>query len=309
MRLRIRAHKGLGGPIWLPEHDMKLGRGGIREIEFFTQTRQVIAGGRDRDLRVRGTEDGLAVLARKGWIPDEAAAVLTRHYRAHREVEHRLQMLRDAQTHSLPASDEGFARLAAFMGRSVDDLQSDLMARLQEVHEMIEGFFAPESAAPPPPPGRPSFDTAIIERWYGYAALRSSRAVEIFERLKPDLLARLARTARPDEALLALDGFLSRLPAGVQLFSLFEANPQLIDLLIDIVGTAPALANHLSANAEVFDAVIGGDFFAPWPGEARLRDELAARSTRWTTTSASSTRRAAGPANGISASACTTCAG
>ncbi|WP_296762495.1 glutamine-synthetase adenylyltransferase [Sediminimonas sp.] len=276
MRLRIREHKGLGGPITLPEHDMKLGRGGIREIEFFTQTRQIIAGGRDRDLRVRGTEAGLEVLAQKGWIPEDVADALTRHYRAHREVEHRLQMLRDAQTHALPATGEGFARLAAFMGQPVADLESDLMARLQEVHEMIEGFFAPESAASRPGPETGDLDTSIIERWYGYPALRSSRAVEIFERLKPDLLSRLTRTARPDEALLALDGFLSRLPAGVQLFSLFEANPQLIDLLIDIVGTSPALAGHLSANAEVFDAVIGGDFFAPWPGEEQLRNDLGA---------------------------------
>ncbi|WP_026757373.1 glutamine-synthetase adenylyltransferase [Sediminimonas qiaohouensis] len=273
MRLRIREHKGLGGPITLPEHNMKLGRGGIREIEFFTQTRQIIAGGRDRDLRVRGTVDGLEVLARKDWIPQDVADVLTKHYRAHREVEHRLQMLRDAQTHSLPQSEEGFARLACFMGTSVDDLKTGLMARLEEVHELIEGFFAPENGSASEAEYS-EFDSEVIERWRSYPALRSSRAIEIFERLKPDLLKRLKRTARPDEALLALDGFLSRLPAGVQLFALFEANPQLIDLLIDIVGTSPALAAHLSANAEVFDAVIGGDFFAPWPGQDRLRDAL-----------------------------------
>lgn len=273
MRLRIRQHKGLGGPITLPEHNMKLGRGGIREIEFFTQTRQIIAGGRDRDLRVRGTVEALEVLARKEWIPMDVADVLIRHYRAHREVEHRLQMLRDAQTHSLPQNEEGFERLACFMGASVADLKTGVMARLEEVHELIESFFAPESSRIPVAE-YPEFDTSVIERWRSYPALRSSRAIEIFERLKPDLLMRLKRTAQPDEALLALDSFLSRLPAGVQLFALFEANPQLIDLLIDIVGTSPALARHLSSNAEVFDAVIGGDFFAQWPGQERLCVEL-----------------------------------
>ena len=76
MRLRIRDHKGLHGPLRLPKHNVKLGRGGIREIEFFTQTRQLIAGGRDTSLRVRGTVEGLARLAASEWIPDAAAADL-----------------------------------------------------------------------------------------------------------------------------------------------------------------------------------------------------------------------------------------
>ncbi|MFO7757388.1 MAG: glutamine-synthetase adenylyltransferase, partial [Roseovarius sp.] len=229
MRLAIRDHKGLGGALCLDGHDMKLGRGGIREIEFFTQTRQLIAGGRDADLRVRGTVDGLARLAGKGWVPEDAADTLTRHYRFHREVEHRVQMLRDTQTHDLPGNPTEFARLAAFMGRDTDDLRADLTARLTEVHELIEGFFAQDGgdgAGPDTVPG--TLDAEVIARWPGYPALRSSRAVEIFNRLRPDILNRLARTAQPDEALLAFDGFLAGLPAGVQVFSLFEANPQLI---------------------------------------------------------------------------------
>ncbi|HKK97359.1 MAG TPA: glutamine-synthetase adenylyltransferase, partial [Marivita sp.] len=138
---RIRDHKGLGGPITLPGHNMKLGRGGIREIEFFTQTRQIIAGGRDTDLRLRGTVPGLAVLADKGWVGQDVADTLTRHYRAHREVEHRVQMVRDAQTHDLPKSEQGFDRLAAFMGTDRATLERDLMARLDEVHTLTEGFF------------------------------------------------------------------------------------------------------------------------------------------------------------------------
>jgi glutamate-ammonia-ligase adenylyltransferase len=279
MRLRIRAHKGLGGPVVLADHNMKLGRGGIREIEFFTQTRQIIAGGRDPELRVRGTVEGLAVLARKGWVPDEVAETLTRHYRAHREVEHRLQMINDAQTHSLPRNDEGFARLAAFMGMEQATLEADLKARISEVHELTEGFFAGSGivAAPEPPAAEAeSFDTEVTSRWRSYPALRSARAVEIFQRLRPEILSRLAGAAKPDEALLAFDGFLAGLPAGVQLFSLFEANPHLIDLLVDIVGTSPALAQHLSRHSGVFDAVIGGGFFAPWPGIAALSQELSA---------------------------------
>ena len=275
MRLRIRENKGTGGPITVPGHDMKLGRGGIREIEFFTQTRQLIAGGRDRELRVRGTVQGLAALAAKGWIPQNVAEKLTNHYRAHRDVEHRIQMVHDAQTHRVPKSEDGMERVACLMGMDLADLQANLKADLNEVHDLTEGFFAPDAApVPQAEPAQVEFDTDVIARWPTYPALRSQRGAQIFERIKPELLSRLSRTAKPDEALMALDGFLAGLPAGVQLFSLFEANTQLIDLLVDIVGTSHALAGHLSRNASVFDAVIGGSFFDDWPGQVALQAEL-----------------------------------
>ncbi len=279
MRLAIRAHKGLGGAFCLEGHNVKLGRGGIREIEFFTQTRQLIAGGRDPDLRVRGTVEGLARLAEKGWVPQEAADTLTENYRFHRELEHRVQMLRDAQTHLLPNSAAEFDRLAAFMGRETGELRDEIADRVATVDDLIEGFFRQEAPGGDAVEEVPeaAFDEEVIARWHGYPALRSERAQQIFERLRPEILARLARAANPDEALLAFDGFLRGLPAGVQVFALFEANPQLIDLLVDIVGTAPSLAQYLSRNAGVFDAVIAGDFFAPWPGRAALETALVER--------------------------------
>ncbi len=274
MRLRIRENKGTGGALSIPGHDMKLGQGGIREIEFFTQTRQLIAGGRDLDLRVRGTVPGLAALSAKGWVPEDVAEKLTNHYRAHREVEHRIQMVHDAQTHKVPQSEDGIERVACLMGISSETLSADLRQRLTEVHELTEGFFAPGQAAPAPIADEVEFDKGVLARWPTYPALRSQRGARIFERLKPELLSRLSKTAKPEEALLALDGFLAGLPAGVQLFSLFEANPHLIDLLVDIVGTSHALASHLSRNASVFDAVIGGSFFTEWPGQQALQTEL-----------------------------------
>ncbi len=271
MRLRIRAHKGLGGPITLPGHNMKLGRGGIREIEFFTQTRQLIAGGRDPELRMRGTVAGLARLAEKGWVTEDAAQRLSAHYVAHREVEHRVQMIGDAQTHDLPGTADGMARLAALMGCDQAALERDLTARLTEVHQLTEGFFAPDVQDEAVPDVPKAFSQSPLpQRWRSYACLRSERAQALWTRVEPEMLRRLAGTARPDEALAAFDGFLAGLPAGVQLFSLFEANPQLMDLLADIVGTSPDLARYLSRNAGVFDAVIAGDFFSPWPGETAL---------------------------------------
>ncbi|NVO55556.1 glutamine-synthetase adenylyltransferase [Rhodobacteraceae bacterium B1Z28] len=275
MRLRIRENKGTGGTLSVPGHDMKLGRGGIREIEFFTQTRQLIAGGRDPDLRVRGTVPGLAALAEKGWVPQDVTEKLSDHYRAHRDVEHRIQMVHDAQTHKVPQSEDGIERIACLMGISSDELTRDLTNRLVEVHELTEGFFAPGPSSTSAQVPEVAFDKSILARWTTYPALRSQRGRRIFERLKPEILSRLAKTAQPEEALMALDGFLAGLPAGVQLFSLFEANRHLIDLLIDIVGTSHALATHLSRNASVFDAVIGGSFFADWPGGDALQMELA----------------------------------
>ena len=277
MRLAIRAHKGLGGPITLPGHNMKLGRGGIREIEFFTQTRQLIAGGRDAELRVRGTKEGLALLAQKDWVPQDTADALTEHYTFHRTVEHRLQMVRDAQTHDLPQSPEGMARIAAMMDMDVTALEHELHQRLSAVHDITEGFFTEARSAAAPTQNDHAFNPAITEGWHSYPALRSERGAELFERLKPELLARLAQADKPDEALLAFDGFLKGLPAGLQLFSLLKANPQLADLLINIVSVSPMLAVHLSRHAAVLDAVIGGDFFKEWPGQEALAADLGAR--------------------------------
>ena len=277
MRRAIRDHKGHHGAVTLPGHDMKLGRGGIREIEFFTQFHQIIAGGRDPSLRLRGTVESLSRLADRNWIDRDLADRLADHYRVLREVEHRIQMVNDAQTHALPANEDGLDRIAALSDMDPGAFRRDLKERLQDVHDTCEAFFAREApGSPDAAEPEPDFeiDAELVARWRGYPALRSTRAQEIFQRLRPRLLSALGRAARPEEALTAFDGFLAGLPAGVQLFSLFEANPQLIDLLGDITGTAPDLARYLSRNSSVFDAVIGGGFFAEWPGAVALTEDL-----------------------------------
>lgn len=277
MRLKIKAHKGLGGALSLDGHDIKLGQGGIREIEFFTQTRQLIAGGRDPDLRSPRTVDGLAALAAKGWIPRDVAEKLTAHYIQHREIEHRLQMVQDAQTQTLPTSPDGFDRIARFMGEpDTSAFRQHLKARLMDVAQLTEGFFAPDTAATEEPDLSDAAQD-LIAGWHSFAALRSSRAKEIFKRVRPVILTKLQDAADPEAALVQFDRFLGGLPAGVQLFSLFEANPQLIELIVDICATSPRLAAYLSRNAAVFDAVIGGGFFTAWPGTAALQKDLADR--------------------------------
>jgi glutamate-ammonia-ligase adenylyltransferase len=280
MRLRIRAHKGLAGPIQARGHDLKLGAGGIREIEFFTQTRQLITGGRDPELRSPRTLEALRALTDKGWVEAGVRAPLEAAYVAHRTLEHRLQMLEDAQTHRIPATAAGLARLADFCGEAdAAAFAAALEARLAEVEALTAPFFAPErsAAAPAPEPAfrDPETARALIAGWRRLPALRSERARGIFRRLEPALMARLATAGQPDQALIALDAFLARLPAGVQVFSLFEAHPPLMDLLVDICAASPELARHLGRNAGVFDAVISPDFYQPLRGAAELRRELA----------------------------------
>lgn len=268
MRRRIRDHKGLSGDWDVPGHDVKLGQGGIREIEFLTQTQQIIAGGRDASLRVRGTLPGLDRLVTAGWIKAADRDVLAENYRHFRAVEHRLQMVQDAQTHRMPRDPEGLARIACFMGAGdTQAFVADLRARFERVAAITDPSFRPPEEGPSRDRTTPKIDgaEAVLDRWATYPALRSPRAREIFARLRSGLLTALAEAARPPEALAAFDGFLRGLPAGVQLFSLFEANPRLVDLLADICATAPDLAAHLSRNAGVLDAVIAGGFMEPLP--------------------------------------------
>ncbi|QMU57380.1 MAG: glutamine-synthetase adenylyltransferase [Boseongicola sp.] len=277
MRLRIRDHKGLHKAPSHLGHDLKLGQGGIREIEFFTQTRQIISGGRDPELRVSGTVEGLEILAAKGWVNVEDAQTLTGDYRALREAEHRVQMVADQQTHKLPTTEDEFTRLANLAGTDPATYKADLLERFDRVHQLTEGFFAPDAVPASPVTDLPGLSPEITDRWMGYPALRTTRAVNMFNRMRPVLMDRLAKAARPEEALVHFDGFLAGLPAGVQLFALFEANPQLLDLVVDIVDSAPALGQHLARNSGVFDAVIGGEFFSEWPGADGLTGKIGRR--------------------------------
>ena len=281
MRRRIRDHKGLhnGAGIALPGHNIKLGAGGIREIEFFAQTRQLVAGGRDPSLRQPRTVKALAALARAGWIERDAADELATLYAQHREIEHRVQMIDDAQTHLLPKSAEGFDRLARLCGASdTAAFMADLQARFDRVETLTNAFFAPTRDDSDRIDISPA-QAEIVARWPSYPCLRSDRGRRIFDRLQPDLLRRFQDAAKPEEALSNFDNFLRGLPAGVQLFSLFDANPPLVDLIVDISASAPALSRYLSRHSGVLDAVLDGRFFAPWPGAAGLARDLDAALT------------------------------
>ncbi|MGE3942734.1 MAG: bifunctional [glutamine synthetase] adenylyltransferase/[glutamine synthetase]-adenylyl-L-tyrosine phosphorylase, partial [Alphaproteobacteria bacterium] len=299
IKRQIQVHKG-GGRIAVEGHDIKTGRGGIREIEFFAQTQQLIWGGRVRALRVGPTGAALRALAATGRIDAATSDTLIDHYRFLRRIEHRLQMVEDAQTHRLPTDRAGIARLAVFLGyQDPDAFVTELRARLGAVERYYAELFeeAPSLAGPgnlvftgtedDPETlatlarlgfAEPAQVASMVRGWHHgrIRATRSQRAREILTEFVPELLRVFGGTANPDTAILRFDRFLSQLPAGVQLFSLFHANPGLFSFVADIMAEAPLLAESLAHRPALLDAVLTAEFSARLPGRDGLAEDLAA---------------------------------
>ena len=297
IKRQINAHWG-GGRIAIQGHNIKTGRGGIREIEFFAQTQQLIWGGRIPELRVRSTCEALRRLAETGRIDAGAAAELLGDYRFLRRLEHRLQMVDDAQTHTLPSERAGIERIAVFLGYGrTDDFVADLSSHLASVERHYAELF--EQAPTLAGPGNlvftgaendretlrtlsqlgfaePTSVSGLVRGWHHgrMRATHSQRAREILTELVPELLRIFGATLHPDAALRRFDQFLSRLPAGVQVFSLFHANPGLLALVAEIMAGAPRLAEHLAQRPALLDSVLTEGFFAPLPDKQALAAEL-----------------------------------
>ena len=299
IKRQIDAHRGTG-QIAVAGHNIKLGRGGIREIEFLAQTQQLIWGGRDPALRVRGTGEAFDRLVEAGHMRRRAVTELMATYRFHRRVEHRLQMADDRQTHSLPDDEAGVAAVATFLGFETRDAFSEaLLAHLQGVERHYATLFEDEpalatagildvgadgdgdatletlSALGYAHPER-AFET--LRAWHEgrYRAMRSEEARARLAELVPKILEVLAAWPDPDSALALFDGFLSRLPAGSHLFSMFAARPALFDLVTEIMGSAPRLAGWLEHRPVLLDSVLSREFSdLDVPGADDLGPELA----------------------------------
>ena len=295
LKRQIHAHKG-HGEIAAAGHNIKLGRGGIREIEFFVQTQQLIAGGRSPALRGRRTIEMLSVLRDAGWITDDAASELTDSYWLLRTVEHRLQMQDDAQIHSLPEGEEALERLSAFCGyESFVQFSEELLGHLTRVQghysalfedadelSVEEGSLSFTGAADDPETLRtlasmgfqqPSEISSVIRGWHHgrFPATRSERARELLTELMPDILKALSGSIDPDAAFVTFDKFLTGLPTGVQLFSLLKANRSFLELLGTIMGSAPRLAEILAKRPRTLDAMLDPGFFDAMPDADELK--------------------------------------
>ena len=299
IKRQIHAHVG-HGEIAVAGHNIKLGRGGIREIEFFTQTQQLILGGRHPGLRVPSTQGALDALVKEGRVASQVAEELKRDYRYLRMLEHRLQMVEDQQTHSVPGDAAGLSHIACFMGHdNADAFRAELTRVLENVQRHYARLFEsepdlssaegnlvftgveedPETLATLLAMGfqDAAHVSAAIRGWHHgrIRAMRGQRARELLTKLVPAILKALASATDPDVAFSQFDRFLSNLPSGVQLFSLFLARPQFLDLLARIVGATPRLAHYLARNPSIMDALLDADYLSRLPSRAELDAQFA----------------------------------
>jgi glutamate-ammonia-ligase adenylyltransferase len=298
IKRQIHAVKGYRN-VAVAGHNIKVGRGGIREIEFFAQTQQLIWGGRNPELRTHATLDTLEALVAFGRTPREVADDLAAAYRHLRHVEHRLQMIEDQQTQTLPEVGPALDRLAKFCGhKNTNDFEITLLEHMAKVEDHYAELFeeAPDLGGPSnlvftgteDDPGTVqslqqmgfpdgSLVSNFVRNWHRgrSRATRSARARELLTELMPRLLQALAGTADPDLAIRRFDNFLQALPAGVQIFSLLYSNPGLLDLVAEIMGSAPLLADRLSRRPALLESVLTAGFFEPVPQRQSLNEDVA----------------------------------
>ena len=302
MKRRIDTHRGFspaGLADGLPGYDVKLGPGGIREIEFAAQTLQLVWGGRDPGLRDPTTLGALRRLVRTGHMTRRGAAELTVAYRLLRRVEHRLQMVADRQTHTLPEKPEELARFATFLGcpgtEALAALLATHMARVRTRYaEVFATVPAPETTTPSLDLSGRDIPPATTERLHAMGfhntagmvatlrgwqagrlrALRSTRARELMDAVLPALLAALSAQSDPDAAFARFDAMLSRQPAGVQLLSMIQRHPGLLARIAAILGAAPSLADHLASTPSALEGLLAPPHAPDLPPAQRLARHL-----------------------------------
>ena len=286
-----------------PGHNLKLGAGGIREIEFYVQTQQLILGGRDVSLRSSRTLDALAALEAAGQVTPEAARDMAVAYDRLRAWEHRVQMLGDEQTHTLPESDEARRRVAALAAaRTLRGFDAEVARTLKTVNRRYGQLFPEEEALAsrfgslvftgveddPETLGTlarmgfsdPRRVSQTIRAWHHgrISATRSERSRELFTRLAPRLLDAAEASGAPDEAFNRFADFFSGLATSVQVQSLLLAEPKLLELLVKVMAYAPELARTLARRPAALDALLDPNFFSPLePEDVRVVEEAAAR--------------------------------
>jgi glutamate-ammonia-ligase adenylyltransferase len=300
MKRQMQTYRGQS-EIAVEGHNVKIGRGGIREIEFFAQTQQLITGGRHPELRVRPTLEALDRLAQSNWITFEARDELIAAYEFLRRVEHRLQMVADEQTHALPDDPQAVERFARFFGyENRAAFANDLLRHLT----IVQGHYAklfegdpvgsvklPEvdySGGPDDPRltehlaslgfKKPVAVAATIRQWLDgdYRVFRVEATRNSFVEFLPSLINGLANAEDPDNAIVVFDRFLQALQRGGRLFVLLSQNRDLVALVALILGAAPRLGDMLARQPQIMDGLIDPRFFGAMPDRRELSARLAA---------------------------------
>ncbi|HEX8214559.1 MAG TPA: bifunctional [glutamine synthetase] adenylyltransferase/[glutamine synthetase]-adenylyl-L-tyrosine phosphorylase [Allosphingosinicella sp.] len=287
---RIRDHYS-EGQLFGPGFDLKRGRGGIREVEFYAQIHQLIHGGRDPALRAPATLDALKLLAEAKRIPTDVASSLSQAYRLHRTIEHRLQMVDDRQTHSLPADLAALDNVARLHGLTDGKSLVALLEPNVRCVEAIYGSLALGGGDGLLPRGAQALEARLaqagfedpvaarlrIESWRSGAArsLRTPAAAGAFEAMLPALIDSFGASPDSMRAVNRFDDVVTRLPSGVNFYRLLQARPGLTQILATILSHAPALAEQLGRRPELLDGLIDATAFAPAPEVGALSEEFA----------------------------------
>lgn len=271
-----------------PVFDVKLGRGGIRDIELFVQTQQLILGGRDGRMRQPTTLGALAALTEVGHVQPADQAGLTAAYRYLRAVEHRIQMIGDEQTHKVPADAAGRERLAALCGApDRRSLEHDLV-RTRAVVVGIDKALFPDAPSLADPLGsliftgvedsaetldtlsrlgfeRPEAVSGTIRGWHHgrVRCMRSERARQLLTDLTPALIRAWSDSGDPDAAFSRFAAFFDGLISAVTVLSLFKAQPQFLARLARALAASAPLAGMLAQRPALLDAMIDPLFDRP----------------------------------------------
>lgn len=298
MKRQIHAVRG-HEEIAVAGHDIKLGRGGIREIEFFVQTQQLVFGGRRPVLRGKKTLDMLVALRDEKWITSEACDELSDCYRFLRTIEHRLQMVADEQTQRLPEDEKALAKFARFCGYpTLKAFSSALTSHAHKVQEHYALLFEdgpelatevgslvftgttddPETLASLKKMGfkHPEVVTETVRGWHfgRRLAVTTQRAREVLTEITPALLEALGGAADPDAALDKLDRAFATMRASAELLTILQSHDKLRYLFADLLGTAPRLADTVAQSPHVLDAIIDPAFAVPKTDEASIEEQM-----------------------------------
>lgn len=270
--------------------DVKLGQGGIREIEFYAQVNQLLFGGKIPELRAQSTLDALDALVTAGKVTSNVRDDLKAAYIYLRTLEHRLQMVNDEQTHTIPQDAEAMLRISHFMGcKTSNKLKETLQKQTLIVSNHYDNLMPEDDTDIIALTGNnllqflheidfpePEGTFQIIDTWQRgrYRALKTPRARKLLSQCLSGLLTAFMATSEPCSALTRFDRFIRELPAGVQVFSLFQSNPALFQLIARIMGLAPALAEQLAKRPRLFEAFLDPAFFESLPSTEELMQEL-----------------------------------
>jgi glutamate-ammonia-ligase adenylyltransferase len=297
----LKAQIGLRGKA--SGQDVKLGPGGIREIEFFANALQLLHGGKKPSLRERHTLKAVRKLEQEGLIAAPDADALEEAYLFLRRVENRLQMLEERQTHVLPSSDAERLRLAGSLGFSGwDEFARELQrhrAFVQEAFSELLGRTAREEV-PQEPKLALALDTDSPESERRQALqdlgfTDPQRALATLDRLSRireptfqtgtagpslrsvKLLSELVRTADPDQALLHFAEFIGQLRAPDSYFSFLTQAPALERRLLNLFGQSDFLSRYFVGHPELLDLFTQTGFAEIEKDPARIAQELSMR--------------------------------